>query len=130
MSAYVADTHALLWYLTASNRLGGHAKSAFDEGASGNATIYLPVIVLAELYFLNTKLGQPVNFIREMQRLKRSSQFVFVPFAADDVLDFDRDNTVTQMHDRMIVGVARRLNATLLTLDGEIVSSRLVATTW
>jgi len=32
MNEYVADTHALLWYLTASPRLSAAAKAAFDEG--------------------------------------------------------------------------------------------------
>jgi len=39
LKAYVADTHALFWYLTASPRLGAQAKSAFDEGARGEAAI-------------------------------------------------------------------------------------------
>jgi len=51
MKEYVADTHALLWYLTNSSLLGKDASTAFDEADSGNALIYIPVIVLAELYF-------------------------------------------------------------------------------
>lgn len=57
MNLYVADTHALFWYFTGSPRLGTKAKDCFDEGVRGEALIYLPAIVLAELYFLNEKLG-------------------------------------------------------------------------
>lgn len=39
MNRYVADTHALFWYLTASPRLSPKAKDAFDEGARGEAII-------------------------------------------------------------------------------------------
>ncbi len=39
MNHYVADTHALFWYLTGSPRLGAQAKRVFDEGARGQAVI-------------------------------------------------------------------------------------------
>lgn len=55
MIFYVADTHALFWYLTNSPRLGAQASSAFDEGVRGRAVIYVPAVVLAELYYLNEK---------------------------------------------------------------------------
>jgi len=53
MNYYVADTHALYWYLINSPLLGAGASAAFDEADNGNALIYIPSIVLAELYFLN-----------------------------------------------------------------------------
>ena len=39
LPAYVADTHSLIWYLTASPRLGKEAKSAFDRVAAGQARL-------------------------------------------------------------------------------------------
>jgi hypothetical protein len=62
MNHYVVDTHALFWYLIASPKLGWGAKSAFDEGVRGEALIYVPAIVLAELFFLNEKVGRPLDF--------------------------------------------------------------------
>ena len=55
MNFYVADTHALFWYFIASPLLGAQARAAFDEGKQGQALIYIPAIVLAELFFLNEK---------------------------------------------------------------------------
>lgn len=130
IATFVADTHALFWYLTASPRLGAQAKAAFDSAARGDAIIYVPAIVVAELYFLNEKAGKPLNFPQEFDALRESGQFIFVPFLADDVSDFDQDSTASEMHDRMIVGVARRTDATLLTIDGELVNSGLVKTLW
>jgi hypothetical protein len=72
MNRYVADTHALFWYLTASPRLGSQAKQAFEEGVRGQAVIYIPAIVLAELYFLNEKVGRPLDFPSEYDRLRQS----------------------------------------------------------
>ena len=130
MDFYVADTHALFWYLTASPRLGSNAKNAFDDGAQGNALIYVPAIVLAELFFLNEKLNQPLDFNREFQRLEQSSQFEFVSFQPADVKDFGQDSVVPEMHDRIIVGVARRLSVPCLTCDTKIIASNLVKVVW
>ena len=69
MSDYVTDTHALYWYLTASPKLGANAQAAFLEGEQGQARIYVPSIVLAELYYLNVKYNQPLAFAQEYERL-------------------------------------------------------------
>lgn len=130
MNYYVADTHALYWYLIASPLLGANAKNAFDEGKSGNAVIYIPSIVLAELYYLNKKQGGLIDFAAEFARLENGSQFEFVGFDAEDVLDFTADDAVPEMHDRIIAGVARRLSAGCLTRDRKIVDSKIVKIVW
>jgi PIN domain nuclease of toxin-antitoxin system len=130
MRQYVADTHALFWYLTGSPRLGKAAKAALDEGAAGKATVCIPVIVLAELHFLNEKAGRPLDFAAEFQRLQTAGQFTLLPFVPEDVLDFDRDAAVEEMHDRMIVGAARRLGAVCLSCDTRIAAAVSVAVQW
>ena len=62
MKLYVADTHALFWYFIASPLLGAQAQAAFDEAKQGQALIYIPAIVLAELYFLNEKKQSALRF--------------------------------------------------------------------
>lgn len=117
MDHYVTDTHALFWYLVDSPNLGAAASRCFEDADAGKARIVIPTIVLAELADV-------------IARLKAGSQFVFVPFVPDDVLDFDSDARVTEMHDRMIAGVARRLGIPLLTVDGNIIASGVVRTIW
>jgi predicted nucleic acid-binding protein len=78
VTSYVADTHALFWYLTASPRLGSQAKAAFDRGAAGQATILIPAIVLAELHYVNEKAGRPLSFSQELAKLGQAGQFTFV----------------------------------------------------
>ena len=123
MNQYVADTHALFWYLVASPKLGQAAKKAFDEAVQGLAVIYLPVVVLAELKF-------PLQFHEMFQQLQQSEQFLFVSLHPQDVLDFNHDMAVPEMHDRMIVGVARRFNVPCLTRDPHIIQSGLVRVVW
>lgn len=117
VNQYVADTHALYWYLCASPHLGANAKSAFDEAVAGRAQILVPSIVLAELFFLNEKAGNPLRFEDEFSRLASAGQFQFVPFDAEDVLDFSEDAQIPEMHDRIIAGAARRAGAACLTRD-------------
>ena len=121
---------ALFWYLTGSVRLGAAAKHAFEQAARGEAQILVPVIVLAELQFLNEKAARPLNFGAEVARLREAGQFSFVPFELDHVVDLEPDAAVPEMHDRMVVGVARRAGATLLTRDAAITSSARVAVAW
>ena len=130
MKLYVADTHALFWYFIASPLLGAQARAAFDEGKHGQALIYIPAIVLAELYFLNEKKQHAIDYSATFALLIQSAQFVLLPFEPIDTLEFHRDNVVTDIHDRIIVGVARRVNATLLTRDGQITGSGVVTTMW
>lgn len=130
MNDYVADTHALYWYLTNSPLLGANASQAFNEADQGNALIYIPVIVLAELYYLNAKKGNPLDFAAEYQKLSQSAQFILLPFMQEDILEFDSNVSVPEMHDRMIASVAKRLGIPCLTRDKEIVSSGIIATIW
>jgi predicted nucleic acid-binding protein len=110
--------------------LGAGASGAFDEADSGQALIYIPAIVLAELYFLNEKKQHPIDFGAKYQRLEQSRQFVLLPFFPATILDFDTCKSIMEMHDRMIVADARRLNATLITRDHETTASGLVQTIW
>jgi PIN domain nuclease of toxin-antitoxin system len=130
MDEYVADTHALTWYFTDSQKLGANATRAFNDADIGEAIIHIPAIVLAEMHFANVKTGGLINFTEAYDQLDSSNQFVLTPFEAEDVLDFDADSDVIEMHDRIIVGLARRLRVPLLTVDRNIVNSGLVEVVW
>jgi PIN domain nuclease of toxin-antitoxin system len=130
VSDCVSDTHALYWYLTARPTLGENARAALLAAEQGQAIVYIPSIVIAELYYLNAKLGQPLNFAQEFQRLAAAGQFRFVDFGAIDVLRFDALLAISEMHDRIIVGVAHVLGLPLLTRDQEILNSGVVQTIW
>ncbi len=130
MNEYIADTHALFWYMTASPRLSAIAKAAFDEGKNNLALIYIPSIVLAELYFLNIKNNFPIDFAAEYKKLEMGGQFIMTSFEPSDVLDFDADSAVKEIHDRIIVGTARRLNAACITKDENITDSGVVKIIW
>lgn len=130
MDEFVADTHALIWYFTDSKRLGRGASRAFQAADIGQAIIHIPVIALAEIYYANVKLGFPIDFAETYRQLDSSTQFILTAFDPEDVLDFDRDSAVTEMHDRIIAGLARLLNCPLLTVDKNIAASGAVQVVW
>ncbi|HRJ44677.1 MAG: PIN domain-containing protein [Caldilineaceae bacterium] len=130
MTRYVIDTHALFWYLTRSPRLSVAAKAVFDEGIAQTAILVIPVIVLAELYYLNEKAGRPLDFVSEYRRIENSSQFEILSLHAQDVVDFTKDSAIVEMHDRMITGVARRLNAACVSRDRNIAASTQIKVIW
>jgi hypothetical protein len=68
--------------------------------------------------------------VQNTSDLSRVDSSFLLPFFAATILDFDTCKSVIEMHDRMIVADARRLNATLITRDHEITASGLVQTIW
>src|ERR1700682_964279 len=89
-------------------------------------TSTFPLSSSGELFYLNEKKGKPLDFAAKYARLVKSKQFVLLSFYPNHVLDFDACAAIPEMHDRIIVGAARRMNAKLLTQDKQIKKSGLV----
>jgi predicted nucleic acid-binding protein len=130
MAEFVTDTHALYRYLTGMPKLSHAAKASFEASARGEARLLIPTIVLAELYYVNAKLGAPLDFTAEFVRLSAAPQIAFVSFDAEDVLAFEALQAVPEMHDRIIAGVALSRGCPCITRDPAIVASKVVETIW
>jgi hypothetical protein len=63
-------------------------------------------------------------------QLKAKPYFRFINFAADDVVEFDQDAAVAEMHDRIIAGLARRIGASLITIDPQLKAANGVLVVW
>lgn len=81
-------------------------------------------------YIFECKFNYPIDFAAEYKKLEAGGQFILTSFEPQDVLDFDADSAVKEMHDRIVVGVARRLNAACITKDDNITKSGLVKIIW
>ncbi len=127
---YVVDTNAVIWYLTNSKKLSLRASEIFTAAEQGKTQLYISSITIAEMYYANQKWALFDDFTQIYNALSSSTYFIFVPFYANEVLDFDRDFNVPEMHDRIITGVARRLNASLVTSDPLIKSSGIAHVEW
>jgi PIN domain nuclease of toxin-antitoxin system len=61
MPAVVADTHAIVWYLTNSPRLSPAAAQALDDASAAGDSILIPSISLVELTYLVEKGRVPAE---------------------------------------------------------------------
>ena len=118
MKLYVADTHALFWYLSRSKQLGIAAFEAFESARRGEARIVIPAIVVAELYYLNQKL-RTLDFSEVFARLAKAQMFLLEPFLPEHVLEFGELRAKLDIHDCMIVCTTIRLRATAISQDFE-----------
>jgi|ERR1043165_6608957 PIN domain nuclease of toxin-antitoxin system len=130
MTEYVTDTQALFWYLTESQNLGPQAAKAFDDAENGKALIYVSAMVLAELFYVNERNTKPIHFAQSYTALSEIANVVFCDVTPKDILEFEKDQPISEMHDRIVVGLARRTGAILLTNNDAIVSSKIVPTAW
>lgn len=127
---YVVDTHALIWYLTNDSKLGEQAAQIFTAAERGESRLIISAIVLAEMYYANQKKQWFEDFSETVRQLKQKPYFRFVAVKPDHILDFEKDISVPEMHDRIIAGLARRLDAPLITTDNQINDSGWVRIVW
>ena len=51
MTTYVADTHAVVWYLLNAPELSAPAKAAFEAAAEAGDPVYVTTITLVEIIY-------------------------------------------------------------------------------
>ena len=127
---YVVDTNALIWYLTDKKRLSSPARAIFEAAERGETRLVISAIVIAEMFYADQKNGFFKDFADTYRQIRAKPYFRFAPLTADAVLDFPQDSAVPEMHDRIIAGLARRLDAPLITSDAMISASGLVEIVW
>jgi predicted nucleic acid-binding protein len=102
----------------------------FAAAERGETRLVLSSIVIAELYYANRKFDLFAEFSSVFRRLQQAPHFRLVGFEADQVLDFMENEGVPEMHDRIIAGLARRLEAPLLTSDARIADAGVAKIVW
>ncbi len=127
---YVVDTHALIWYLTNERKLGKDAARIFAAAERGETQLILSAIVITKMYYAGKKANLFPNFNQTFKHLRSNPQYQFHAFTVDDVLDFDQDVSIPEMHDRIIAGLARRLGAPLNTSDPLIAKASAIEVVW
>lgn len=129
MSDYVTDTHALIWYLENSPRLGSQARAAFDACDRGEIRIYVPTICLVEIVYLMEKgrISPEMKSILDEALKSGESGLVLADLNMDVVDQIDnvlRDD-IPDLPDRVIAATALALDLPLISRDRKIVLSGL-----
>lgn len=128
-ATYVADTHALYWYLQNPERLGAGASAAFRLAELRAALVWVPAIVVAELFYLTSKLGQPLRPARLLEDLAEAAGLALSDLGAPQLSRLDAVN-LPEMHDRLIAAEALYRQATIISKDAALSASAAVATVW
>ena len=105
-SRFVVDTHTLWWYLTEPERLPSAAANVFNLTATGGANIWVPAIVVAELYYLSEKLGTPLTPSDLMVRIAMSPGMGLSVLGQDQLELLPLLTEIPEMHDRLIAAAA------------------------
>jgi len=128
-SEFVTDTMGLVLRIE-RRKSGQGAKTIFDEVESGNAIVYVPTLVFAEILYLSEKrrislsLGDIADYLKRFPNCKEYPMSFAVIQSAAQITD------IPELHDRLIAGTARLLNLELITNDPVIRASTFVRTVW
>ena len=127
---FVVDTHALWWYLRSPERLTTAASAVFRLAETGNATIIVPAIAVAEFYFLSVKLGQPIPPSDLLAALDAVGGIELSDLGRAQLERLDRFPEIPEMHDRLIAAEAAALDAPVVTRDETLTASVQIETVW
>jgi PIN domain nuclease of toxin-antitoxin system len=127
---YVADTHGFLWFIWSDKKLGKKAFEIFRACDKGNEIVVIPSIVLLECMYVCEKRKEEVKFQEIMQKIRGKFNYQIYPLDEEVILKCQDIAQIDEMHDRIIVGTAKLLNAKLITKDTKIVNSKTVETVW
>jgi PIN domain nuclease of toxin-antitoxin system len=133
MPDVVTDTHAFIWYLEDSPRLGPDARSAFEACDRGESVIYVPTICLVEIVYLQEKGRIPFDLKSALDAALQAGSTGLVPyFLSVDVVDALAQVSraeVPDMPDRIIAATAVHLGVPLISRDRKLQLSD-VQTIW
>jgi PIN domain nuclease of toxin-antitoxin system len=133
VSTAVADTHAVIWYLTDDPRLSSAARALFTGAAVVQDKVALSSISLVEVVYLEQKARVPPGTRLGVEALLTGTNPLLAEMPVDRqiagvVAGIDR-SLVPDMPDRIIAATAVYLGVPVKSRDGKIQSSG-ITTVW
>jgi predicted nucleic acid-binding protein len=127
---FCLDTHAIHWRRIASPKLSTAATQVYQDAIDGKAILIVHYVVIAELFYLLTKYGQPALFAPLIADFKSLPYYRIEPVTLPDLDALDSLTEIPEMHDRLLALAAKRLGATVVTKDPSIQASPQVNCLW
>lgn len=133
MSACVADTHAVIWYVLSDPRLSPMAYNAMQKAAAAGNAVFVSAITLVEIVYLIEKGRFPgsllAGIVTALNDPTRELTTVSVDEAVAQTMQQIPRAMVPDMPDRIIAATALHLNLPLVTADQKIQASG-IQTIW
>ena len=126
----VLDTHALVWHLTDSERLGRNAGALLCNPAS---RVVIPTIVMAELKYLHHRGRVPLSYAEVMASIESDERCMLFPLTEPVLALLPVE---LEIHDAVICATALLLHEAgadavgVLTCDRQIAGSGIVRSVW
>jgi PIN domain nuclease of toxin-antitoxin system len=113
-----------------SRKLSRKIRTIFEEAEKGNTTLFVPVMVLAEIGYLSER-GKIDTNLQEVKDYCQRYPTVHVEAITEEIIhrSFEIDD-IPELHDRIIAGTAHQKNLELITNDQMIVDSKYISTIW
>lgn len=128
-SEFVTDTMGLVLRIE-HRKLGPVGRSIFESVESGNATVYIPALVFAEILYLSEKQRIGISPLEVDDYMRRYPGYKEYPMSFDVIRSAAHITDIPELHDRLIAGTARLLNLSLITNDQTIRASSFVRAVW
>ncbi len=129
MSAVLADTHAVLWYLFDPARLSPAADAAFAGAIQSGAVIYVSVISVIEVRYLVEKKKLPVAAYQDLLSALRDPaiavELLPIDLAVALAIEQVPRAAVPDLPDRIIAATALAHNIPLVTSDRKLLAAPL-----
>ena len=134
MSAVVADTHTIIWYLRSPEKLSINAVNALDNALNNSESIFISAISLVEMNYLVEKNRIPASSLEQLLQLIDDPlvNLFVVPLdtpVAKAFTQISRD-VVPEMGDRIIAATSLYLGLSLVTKDHKIKNLSNIQTIW
>ena len=134
MSAVVADTHTIIWYLRSPEKLSINAVNALDNALNNSESIFISAISLVEMNHLVEKNRIPASSLEQLLQLIDDPlvNLFVVPLdtpVAKSFTQISRD-VVPEMGDRIIAATSLYLGLSLVTKDHKIRNLSNIQTIW
>ncbi len=134
MSAVIADTHAIVWYLSNLEKLSETAIQTLDQTSQSGQMIYLSAISMVELQYLTERNRIDSGVLNQILKIVKSDipsiEIVALDLEVSENLAHIDRAVVPDMPDRIIAATALSLKLPLVTCDHKIQACNAIQTIW